>query len=317
MLKPVWNKQQSLTLIHNDGKTDEKAIALGYETTVHNIHQTIEWDERILVVYSPSMARNARNGLSHRLDNAEQAILSLTPNRGRGKRQYRDLNSLQTEVKSILNKHGIDGLLKVSYISEEEQRTIRGYGDRPCRIEKSIGYVIRVERNEEAISKSRRIMGWRLYVTNAEVSKLSLNKAVSVFRKSPIIEHNFSRLKGRPLGIHPLYVRREDHACGMVRLLSIALRVLTLFEHVLRKNLDSSGESLSGLYAGNPKRQTSMPTTERLLKVFEYINLSIVELPEQTIHHVTQLSELQQHILSLLNLSPSLYEGLELSPNTS
>jgi hypothetical protein len=46
------------------------------------------------------------------------------------------------------------------------------------------------------------------------------------------------------------------------------LRVLTLFEHVLRKNLHTSGESMSGLYAGNPKRQTSKPTTERLLKAF-------------------------------------------------
>jgi transposase len=313
LLKPVWNREQSLTLIRND----EEAIALGYETIVHNTHQTVDWDERILVVYSPSLARNARNGLSHRLNNAEKAIQFLTPDRGRGKRQYRDLNSLQCEVKSILKKHGVDGLLNVSYISEEEQRTIRGYGDRPCRIEKTIRYVLQVERNEEAIRKARLIMGWRLYVTNAPESKLSLAKAVNVFRKSPLIERNFSRLKGHPLGVSPLYVRREDHACGMIRLLTIALRVLTLFEHVLRKNLHTSGESLSGLYAGNPKRQTSKPTTERLLKAFEYINMSVVELPEQTIHHVTQLSELQKHILSLLSLSPSLYEGLELSPNTS
>jgi transposase len=317
LLKPVWNKHQPLTLIRNDGKTDEEAIALGYETTVHNIHQTIEWDERILVMYSPSMARNARNGLSHRLDNAEQAILSLTPARGRGKRQYRDLNSLQLEVKSILKKHGVDGLLNVSYISEEEQRTIRGYGDRPCRIEKTLRYVLQVERNEEAIRKVRLKLGWRLYATNAPESRLSLVRAVNVFRKSPVIERNFSRLKGHPLGVSPLYVRREDHACGLIRLLTIALRVLTLFEHVLRKNLHTSGESLSGLYAGNPKRQTSIPTTERLLKAFEYINISVVELPEQTIHHITPLSELQKHILSLLSLSPSLYEGLELSPNTS
>jgi len=313
LLKPVWNKQQALTLIRND----EQAIALGYEAIVHNIHQTIEWDERILVVYSPSLAKNARNGLSHRLDNAEKAIQSLTPDRGRGKRQYRDLNSLQSEVKSILKKHGVDGLLNVSYISEEEQRTIRGYGDRPYRIEKTIRYVLQVERNEEAIRKARLIMGWRLYVTNAPESKLSLVRAVNVFRKSPLIERNFSRLKGRPLGVSPLYVRREDHACGMIRLLTIALRVLTLFEHVLRKNLHTSGESMSGLYAGNPKRQTTKPTTERLLKAFEYINMSVVELPEQTIHYVTQLSELQKHILSLLSLSPSLYEGLELPLNTS
>ena len=183
LLKPVWNREESLVLVRND---EEATLALGYETIVHNTHQAMDWDERILVVYSPSLAKNARNGLSHRLDNAEKAILSLTPDRGRGKRQYRDLNSLQCEVKSILKKHGVDGLLNVSYISEEEQRTIRGYGDRPCRIEKTIRYVLQVERNEEAIRKARLIKGWRLYVTNAPESRLSLVRGLNVFRKSPV-----------------------------------------------------------------------------------------------------------------------------------
>ena len=55
LLKPVWNRQQSLTLIRND----EEAIALGYETIVHKTHQsvssivssTVDWEERILVVF--------------------------------------------------------------------------------------------------------------------------------------------------------------------------------------------------------------------------------------------------------------------------
>ncbi|MBM4341597.1 MAG: IS1634 family transposase [Deltaproteobacteria bacterium] len=313
LLEPVWNKQQTLTLIRND----DEAIAVGYETVVHQTHQGMDWDERVLVVYSPSMARNARRGLSQRLDKAEQAIRSLTPDRGRGKRQYKDLNKLESEVKSILKKHAVEGLLKVSYNSEEGRRTIRGYGGNPSRIDNSIRYIVDVERDDRAIRKTRILMGWRLYVTNTKVIKLPLSKAVNIFRKSPVIERNFSRLKGHPLGIHPLYVRREDHACGLIRLLSIALRLLTLLEHVLRSNLQSSDESMSGLYAGNPKRETSRPTTERLLKAFDYIDMSVVQLDNQTIYHITPLSELQKHILFLLSLSPSLYEGLELSPNTS
>ena len=150
----------------------------------------------------------------------------------------------------------------------------------------------------------------------AEVSNLSLTKAVNVFRKSPVIERNFSRLKGRPLGGRPLYIHREDHACGMIRLLSIAFRVLTLLDYVVRKELQSSGEILMGLYEGNPRRQTSVPTTERLLKAFDNIHLNIVEA-EEKIRHVTPLSALQKHILTLLSLSPELYENLELSFDTS
>ncbi len=167
-----------------------------------------------------------------------------------------------------------------------------------------------MQRNQQAIYEVRRAMGWRLYATNAPVEKLSLSKAVNVFRGGPSIERNFARLKGRALGISPLYVQREDHVCGMVRLLTLALRVLTLEEHVARKELKSAGETLSGLYSGNPKRQTARPTTERLLKAFDSIYLSVVQLPNQAIRHVTPLSELQKRILALLGIKPAIYEGL-------
>ena len=328
LLKPVWDREQSLELIYPEEanpaeESDDKlkAIALGYETVRDQKamlpNQRMDWKERILVVYSPSLARNTRRGLSRRLDSAEQAILSLTPPPGRGRRKQKDLSALQASVDGILRKHGVTGLLDVSYICKEEQHSIRKYKDRPARIEKSIRYMTRVKRNYQAIYESRRTMGWRLYATNAPVQKLPLSKAVGVFRKTPLMERNFARLKGRPLGIHALYVRREDHVQGLVRLLSLALRVLTLVEHVARKNLQSAGEKLTGLYAGNPKRQTATPTTERLLKAFGNIHLNIVQLPDHTIRHVTPLSVLQKHVLSLLGLSPVNYERLGIPFDTS
>lgn len=328
LLKPVWNREQSLELIHpeevhpaEESDDKPKAIALGYETTRGQkamlTNQQMDWKERILVVYSPSLARNTRRGLSRRLDSAEQAILSLTPTPGRGRRQQKDLPALQSSVEGILRKHGVTGLLDVSYICKEEQRSIRKYKDRPARTEKSIRYVVQVKRNHQAIYETRRTMGWRLYATNAPVQKLPLSKAVRVFRKAPLMERNFARLKGRPLGVHPLYVRREDHTQGLVRLLSLALRLLTLVEHVARKKLQSAGEKLTGLYAGNPKRQTAKPTTERLLKAFGNIHLSVVQLPDYTIRHVTPLSVLQKHVLLLLGLKPAIYECLGVPFDTS
>ena len=100
-----------------------------------------------------------------------------------------------------------------------------------------------------------------------------------------------------------------------MRLLSLALRVLTLVEYVVREALQAAGKSLRGLYAGNPKRETARPTTERLLKAFRGITLSIVRLPERTIRHVTPLSALQRRILELLGLPVLIYEDLALPLN--
>ena len=51
-------------------------------------------------------------------------------------------------------------------------------------------------------------------------------------------------------------------------LLTSALTLLTLSEFVVRRQLNQLGQSLSGLYSGNPKRATFRPITEQLLAVY-------------------------------------------------
>lgn len=324
LLQPVWNGQQPLERIYaptdeesdNKGAETEKLLALGYEVTRSQEAvvegQPVAWQERVLVVYSPSLAKRARRGLAQRLGRAEQALQALTPPRGRGHRQWDDLEALRARVQTTLKKHRVEGLLEVSYVEEAERRSIRKYRDRPARTEEQRRYGVQVKRNHQAIAAARRLLGWRLYANNAPVAELSLVEGVWAYRGAPRIERNFQRLKGRPLGIRPLYVQREDHARGMVRLLSLALRVLTLVEYVVREGLQAAGETLSGLYAGNPKRQTARPTTERLLRAFRGITLTVLHLQDQTIRHVTPLSQLQQRILTLLGLPASIYENLAL-----
>lgn len=321
LLESVWDRRQPLQRIYapsgEETEAREKLLALGYEVTRPQKAQVngqwVVWEERLLVVYSPSLARKARQGLAQRLDRAERELLALTPPRGRGKRQWDDREALQRAVQSILKKWRVEGLLEVTYLCEVEQRHIRRYRDRAARTEERVRYVVQVQRNSEAIATTRRLLGWRLYATNAPAEALPLAKGVWVYRGAPRIERNFQRFKGHPLGIRPLYVQREDHVKGMVRLLSLALRVLTVVEHMVRQALQAAGETLSGLYAGNPKRQTARPTTERLLKAFRGITLTVVRLPDRTIRHVTPLSELQRRILALMGLSVSIYENLVLS----
>ena len=89
--------------------------------------------------------------------------------------------------------------------------TLVAYKDRPPRYEQRSRYVVHVKRELDSITAARLDMGWRLYATNAPTSKLTLEKAVFAYRESPLIERNFARLKGKSLGIRPLYVQLEDH----------------------------------------------------------------------------------------------------------
>jgi hypothetical protein len=104
--------------------------------------------------------------------------------------------------------------------------------------------------------------------------------------------------------------QRDDHATGLIRLLSIALRVLTLWEFVGRRQLAAAEAPLAGRYAGNPRRETARPTAERLLDAFQDIPLTIVKGPQQTDRHRTTLRPLQQRILEILGFSSALYTRL-------
>jgi len=266
--------------------------------------KTITWQERLLLIQSRSLQNKQIRGLERRLQAAEHKIQQLTPPPKRERRQFRELDPLQKQVTKILRKHQVEGLLIVTY--HREERTIHGHK------QPNVRYRVDVIRNETSIQALYPTLGWRLYVTNATTEALSLQQAVGIYRGAvPTIEHLFSRLKGKPLGLRPVFVRREDRLKGLVRLLSIALRTLTLLEFVVRRALVEEEEPLQGLFPGNPKQATKNPTAERLLQAFKDIHLSIVSLPGQKIQHVTALSSLQNRILQLLKFSPTIYTDLE------
>ncbi|MFQ5343312.1 MAG: IS1634 family transposase [Anaerolineae bacterium] len=298
---------------------EARLLAQGWETERQQTFQVedraFQWTERQLLIYSPALAKSGYRGLEQRLQSATDKLRRLTPEPGRGRRQYQELPPLQEAVAAILTRHRVADFLEVTYARQVQERHVRRYGDRPARVETAVRYQLHITRNEAAIQAAYRQMGWRWYVTNAPAARLSLAQAVRVYRGGvATIERLFSRLKGRPLGLRPLFVRRDDHLVGLVRLLSLALRILTLIEFQVRQALQSQPETLSGLYPGQPTRTTDRPTTERLLRAFKGITLSIIDLPGQHIRHVTPLSSLQVRILQLLRFSDSIYTELAQPP---
>src|SRR5437588_5531617 len=115
---------------------------------------------------------------------------------------------------------------------------------------------------------------WRAYVTNAPEPRLSLEKAVHAYRHEYHSEHAFGRLKGAPLSIAPMFVKRDDQVVGLTHLLSLALRVLSIMEFVVRRSLKQQETTLAGLYKDNPRKATATPTAERLLQAFVPITLT-------------------------------------------
>jgi transposase len=314
-LRPIWAEQQPLTPIYweNQESSERRLIAEGYDRlaslTAVVDGETITWVERRLVVRSLQQAQAAEKALRARLAKAEAAVKSLNK-RGRGKKHFTEVTSLRQAAEAILERYKVRGLLRLSYEERVERQSVRRYGERPSTVREKRQITVTVAVDEEALTAVVQRLGWRVYVTNQPGQQLSLEQAVLAYRGEYIIEHSIGRLKGRPLSLTPMYLQRDDHATGLVRLLSIGLRVLTLLEFVVRRRLSAEKARLSGLYAGNPKRATARPTAERLLEAFREITLTIIQEAHQTRCHLTPLSELQKRILELLSFPTDIYTRL-------
>jgi transposase len=123
-------------------------------------------------------------------------------------------------------------------------------------------------------------------------------------------------LKTRNPHLRPVYLRDETCIVGLLWLLCLALRALTLTEYRLRTALAESGETLAGLNPASRVQNTSRSTTERVLAVFTSITLTTIGTEGDSYHHVTPLNATQRHTLALLELPDNLYERLA-RPSTS
>ena len=298
------------------GDDGEQVVAQGYEVRRTCVSGEHSWQERVLVVRSLAYADTQRRHLEERLAKAQAALLALTPPVGRGKRQITEEAALQSAVEAVLSKHHVTGVLSYSYARESKQEIKlvgrgRAGANRQQQVIERVRYQISaVERNEEAITHLVSTLGWRAYASNAPQERLCLADAVREYRHEYHIEHGFGRLKGAPLSLAPMFVKRDDQVVGLTYLLSIALRVLTLIEFVGRRSLKQQGATLVGLHKENPRKATATPTAERLLQAFVPITLTQLQLPQQVVRHVTPLTPLQQQILALLGLPADLYTSL-------
>lgn len=302
----------------DDKQPDPKlAIAHGFESQRERRAQVdgkeVIWQERLLVVRSYSYVETVQAGLHRRLDKAEAELRALTPPRQRGKQQIEDEAALLAAIERIESKHRVQDMFDLSYQPEVEERPVRGYADKPARVERNVRYQLRIARNAEAIAKAEFQAGWRIYVTNSPQQELTLSEALLAYRDQIIAENVFRRLHGKVLSITPLYVQRDDHAKGLFHLLTLGARLLALGDYLAKRALAKESSELTGIYSGNPKRGSASPTMERMLQVFEDINLLIFPVQPKPLAYLNDLTAVQERILTLLGLPCSLYTNLQTS----
>ncbi|MBK8797506.1 MAG: IS1634 family transposase [Anaerolineales bacterium] len=300
----------------------EERIGQGFEVVVAQswtppkTESHVIWHERVFVMSSDKLGRRHQQGLAARLQRTERALRKLKTGAAT------ELAQLTVQSQALLTHNDVGAYLDVTWTPHTNQtkhylKRGRHGPNSPSEIVETITWQLQITHNDDAIETFNQLAGWRLYVTNAPVARLDLNGALACYREEWQPERGFHRLKGAALAIRPLLLRSDQRIAGLMRLLVLALRVLTLLEFVARRQLSQQGEPLRGLYAGKPKRAAPNPTAERLLQAFADLTLYSVTDDQQTTYQVTPLSALQRRILGLLGIPETVYTALAQLPLAS
>lgn len=289
LVEATTEGKQEVELVYKDkaGLNKSELIVCGYELSrkVEWSEEKINWDERIFVYRSLAFAKSEIALFDKRLKKIELELLKLSPAPKKGTKQFYEESKLLHAIDKILNKSEMKNLLTVEYSKEIYNKKER--------------FVVKVIKKENEINQEKRKCGWRLMVTNAPKERLSFSQAILTYRQEWTLERCFKIIKKSHLGISPLYVRKKSRLKGLVRLLSIAVRIIVLMEYIIGKSLKESEETIKGLDIAHPNKLIATPSAYSILRKFcrERIILSQISF-EGKIHWI--MSVVDKELIKIL-----------------
>lgn len=214
-----------------DSPVEEPSIGVGFEMELGQLWQDPDteqrycWSERYLVVRSPALQQRQLQGLHQRLHRAEQALAKVAAH------PHQDCCELINQVQTILKRHRVSEF----FAFEVQPQLITRYRGRGRPSAKDTTrqiteqqFTLQFQRQEFAISQAEALVGWRIYVTNAPVERLTLPTAVAYYREQWQLERSFHRFKRGNLPALPIYLQNEQRIIGLMFLLTIARASLYL-----------------------------------------------------------------------------------------
>lgn len=193
----------------------EPAVGKGFEVELGKFwlnpetKKWVRWHERYLVVYSQSLATSAIRGQQQRINTAQTALNKLVTKPGAS------VEHLTQKVENILQRYRVKDFFSTMITEEIIQETRHVGRGRPSKNSltesvTSISVQLHIQQIESAIKEAETLAGWRLYVTNALTTQLTLPQAVMYYRDEWLLERGFHRFKRGSLPALPIYFHAPE-----------------------------------------------------------------------------------------------------------
>lgn len=283
-----------------------KAQAFEKLVTVWDESKQYSWQERRIMVYSPTYAKRLKEAFEDKVAKAIAALeVILVPKKGR--RKLKTHSDIMVKVDQILNKYQVEKYIDIQINERIVTRQIRGHLNRPTRTESISHFSLDCKINQEKADQHLMKLGWQVYACNAPVELMDTEQIILCYRNEYKIEHKFDELLNRITALMPVFLKKPNRIKALIQLLLLALKYVSLLQFQVRKQLNTTKQTIKELYPGNPGRATNKPTTNMLLRAFRNITLVIVPMENKTFVKISDLKPIQLKILELLKIPPETY----------
>lgn len=256
------------------------------------------WSERVLLVRAGSYQAGQRRVREQVLEKLTSELLKLAERPTRGRKRYTE----QAELAAVVSKRIADA--KMEGVVQTTLEQLSGRDGQPAWL--VAGVWVDLTAWQALVER----LGWQVYITNTTAEQYQEPELVEVYHQQVVQERSFSRLKTRNLQLRPVYLRNERRIAGLVWVLCLAVRVMVLTEQRLRRAMEEQQVELAGLSPASRTQTTKTPTTERVIRAFRNLTVTVVSGVGWEQRHVSALNETQQQILALLELPSDLYARL-------
>jgi transposase len=231
---------------------------------------------RVIYVRSAEEERAASKNRERQMERTEK---DLTRVQNGIPRYYKDSEAIRKKAQDVLAKHRTSSFYNIEIVTENGSPFLKW------------------SHNREALDHEERTRGRYALLTNLSSEQYSMNDVLTQQKGQYRVEHRFSRWKG-PIGVSPIFLKKNQRVAAMVILTALALTVFCLIEREIRKKLcDKDGYTRGFL----PENRKSRPTGKTIFNAVSNI-FAVVPEGEQAIGRVCNISALAGKIYEALGV---------------
>jgi transposase len=245
-----------------------------------------------------------------RIQRATRELDELRQRLASPRTRYRTHSKVAQAVETILQSREASDWIQVAIeerLQEHYRQEQRGRPGKDTRYlkEVSVRFDITYRIDHARIAEDQKCDGvFPLITTETE---LSAEQVLQVYKGQPVIEKRFSQLK-TDYRVAPVYLKEVSRIQALLCVYFLVLLIEALLERELRRAMER--EELDSLPLYPEDRPCRRPTARRVIDLFDDIyRHTLMDGDGDPVVFVTELSDLQRHVLKLLGVPATAYRG--------